>query len=80
VKSIYTSNLSGLTSLNFEVLQKAIEEAYDLGLEDVLIAGGEPLLERNLILKIIRLLNHIGVTCRLETNGTLVDQELARSL
>jgi len=61
------------------VLQKAIEEAYDLGLEDVLIAGGEPLMERNLIIRIIRLLNRMGVNSRLETNGTLVDEELARS-
>jgi molybdenum cofactor biosynthesis enzyme MoaA len=58
-------------------IKKALNDAYDLGLEDILIGGGEPLLVKDLVIDIIKHAKNLGVIVRVETNGLLIDSDLA---
>lgn len=58
-------------------IKRALNEAYDLGLEDILIGGGEPLLVKDLVIDIIKYSRSFGVIVRVETNGLLINGDLA---
>ena len=65
--------------LEFEYLRKAVTEAKPLGLRSVKLTGGEPMLHPR-FREIVEWLNGEGMPIIMETNGTLVDEEMARFL
>jgi len=64
-------------SVSVALLRRVIEQALPLGLQFVKISGGEALLRRDDILELLELLDGLDLDVRLETNGTLVDEEVA---
>jgi len=65
--------------LDLELLRQAILTARPMGLRSVKLTGGEPLLHPDFI-AITRLLAEQELPFHMETNGTLIDGELARYL
>jgi SynChlorMet cassette radical SAM/SPASM protein ScmF len=65
--------------LSVELLEIAIAEAKPLGLVSTKLTGGEPTLHPDFV-RIVDLLTREGLSCNLETNGTLIDAKLARHL
>ena len=59
----------------FDSLTKTISEAKVLGLQDVKLTGGEPLLYRN-IGELLDFLGREEINISVETNGTLIDREM----
>ncbi|MCX7026409.1 MAG: radical SAM/SPASM domain-containing protein [Spirochaetes bacterium] len=62
--------------LSDDRFMELFEEAVDLGVGVVLLAGGEPLLRRSLVERASRLK---GILLPLFTNGTLIDEELLQT-
>jgi SynChlorMet cassette radical SAM/SPASM protein ScmF len=65
--------------LSPELLRSAIEQARPLGLSQAKLTGGEPLLHPRFV-EIVDLLTEEGIRSHMETNGTLIDADLARHL
>ena len=65
--------------IKLEYVEKAIREAKPLGLRSVKLTGGEPLLHPQ-FREIARLIHDAGLDIVIESNGTLIDDELARFL
>lgn len=65
--------------LEVEYLKEAVTEARPLGLCSVKLTGGEPMLHPK-FREIVEWLDREGVSTIMETNGTLVDDEMARFL
>jgi SynChlorMet cassette radical SAM/SPASM protein ScmF len=65
--------------LDFDLFKLAIEEGLPLGLTNVKLTGGEPLLHPDFI-RIIDVLREKKLGLTIETNGTLMTRELARYL
>ena len=65
--------------LKFEYLKKAIKEAKPLGLQSVKLTGGEPMLHPQ-FRKIVDHIESQKVGMIMETNGTLIDNEMANYL
>jgi SynChlorMet cassette radical SAM/SPASM protein ScmF len=65
--------------LKLEFLIKAIKEAKPLGLQSVKLTGGEPLLHPRFC-EIVEHLDREGVPITIETNGTLIDKDMAEFL
>ena len=63
----------------FEYVEKAVSEAQPLGLTTVKLTGGEPMLHPQ-FREIVTLLNGEGLRWVLETNGTLIDRDMAAFL
>ena len=59
----------------FDALRRTISEAKALGLQNVKLTGGEPLLYRD-IGKLLGFLGREKVDILIETNGTLIDREM----
>ncbi|MBD3239373.1 MAG: radical SAM protein [Chitinivibrionales bacterium] len=59
--------------------QRVFVEAKELGLRAVKLTGGEPLLHPE-ALEIMRELKRMGLSITMETNGTLIDAEVARTI
>jgi SynChlorMet cassette radical SAM/SPASM protein ScmF len=62
--------------LKVEYVRRAIREAKPLGLSSVKLTGGEPLLHPQ-FRELIRLIGEEGIRIMIETNGTLIDDDLA---
>ena len=62
--------------INVEHLEKAVREAKTLGLSGAKFTGGEPLLHPE-FKKIASMLTAEGLSLNMETNGTLIDRDLA---
>jgi len=65
--------------LDFDLLKKAVIEAKPLGLQSVKLTGGEPMLHPR-FREIVDFLDMEGLPITMETNGTLVDGDIARFL
>ncbi|MCR2044122.1 radical SAM/SPASM domain-containing protein [Anaerosalibacter massiliensis] len=65
--------------LSTEKIKEIIDESYKLGAMHLSITGGEPLL-RNDLLEILRYGNEKKFYITLQTNGTLLTDDIARSL
>lgn len=65
--------------LRLEYAAKAIREAKPLGLNYVKLTGGEPLLHPH-FKELVVLIHQEGLRCDIETNGTLIDQDMAEFL
>jgi SynChlorMet cassette radical SAM/SPASM protein ScmF len=62
-----------------DYIKSAIEQAKPLGLSSVKLTGGEPLLHPQ-FKKIFTIIRKENLFCPIETNGTLVDEEMAKFL
>lgn len=65
--------------LKLEYAEKAIREAKPLGLRSVKLTGGEPMLHPQ-FKELVGLLHASQVSVTMETNGTLIDDEMAHFL
>jgi SynChlorMet cassette radical SAM/SPASM protein ScmF len=65
--------------LDVDLLDKAVAEGKPLGLSQAKLTGGEPLLHPH-FLQVVDRLTAAGLSLMLETNGTLLDHDLARYL
>ncbi len=65
--------------LKLEHIKKAIREARPLGLQSVKLTGGEPTIHPR-FREIVDLIESQGIGMILETNGILIDDEMARFL
>jgi SynChlorMet cassette radical SAM/SPASM protein ScmF len=65
--------------LQLEYIKKAVSEAKSLGLQSVKLTGGEPTLHPQ-FRTIVKYLNDENISILIETNGTLIDTELAAFL
>ncbi len=75
----YEPNGSTGQCLDFELYKLAIEQALPLGLASIKFTGGEPLLHPDFV-RMVDYATERGLRTWLETNGTLMTQELARHL
>jgi SynChlorMet cassette radical SAM/SPASM protein ScmF len=69
-------NITNGKFLKLELVEKAILEAKPLGLATIKLTGGEPLLHPQ-FRELVDLINDEGLDMVIETNGTLIDDELA---
>ncbi len=80
---ITTSLVSGTPDtedvIDTELLRGAIKEAKPMGLSNIKLTGGEPLLHPK-FQEIVEMLTKEGLNLDLETNGTLITAELAHFL
>jgi SynChlorMet cassette radical SAM/SPASM protein ScmF len=65
--------------LSFGNVEKVVTEALPLGLREVKLTGGEPMMHPDFA-RILSLLRDRKLDVQLETNGTLVDRESARAI
>ena len=65
--------------LSLELLRLAVDEAKPLGLSHVKLTGGEPVLHPH-FREVVDYLTAEGLGLNMETNGTLIDADLARYL
>lgn len=65
--------------LKLELVRKALEQGKPLGLNSVKLTGGEPLINPE-IREIINYISDEGMGITIETNGTLVDKNMASFL
>lgn len=65
--------------LDIALIKKTVTEAKPLGLTAVKLTGGEPTLHPNFI-QVVDFLSDQGLSLTMETNGTLIDQDMARHL
>ena len=65
--------------LPLDLLARAVAEGRPLGLSQAKLTGGEPLLHPHFV-QVVDLLSAAGLDLTMETNGTLLDGDLARYL
>jgi SynChlorMet cassette radical SAM/SPASM protein ScmF len=66
--------------VTFPMYRDFIDQAIPLGLAYVKISGGEALLSRSEVLELIRYTHKHNISTRIETNGTLIDEEVANTI
>lgn len=66
-------------ALEVDLLQKAVKEARPLGLINIKLTGGEPMVHPQ-FLEIVDMLTSEGLNLGMETNGTLLTADIARHL
>ena len=71
------STLKSCSELPFEKIESLAQELKRLGLKSVSIFGGEPLIRKDFF-EIIDLFSDLKIDCKVNTNGTLVTEGLAR--
>jgi SynChlorMet cassette radical SAM/SPASM protein ScmF len=65
--------------LGIDEIKEILVQALPLGLEFVKLTGGEPFLRTDVV-DIVRAAGQMGVKTRIETNGTLITEEVAQEL
>jgi SynChlorMet cassette radical SAM/SPASM protein ScmF len=65
--------------VDIELLRQAVNEAKPLGLTGAKLTGGEPMIHPK-FREISRMLSEEGLSLNMETNGTLIDENMARFL
>ncbi len=76
----YSSSGGGVfADLPFESWKKAVETAAGMGVTNVLVSGGEPLVRKDAV-ELISLMKDCGMKVGLSTNGTAITMQLARRL
>lgn len=67
-------------SLDFETIARVADQAYDLGIWEIILQGGELLINKERLFKIIEAIGPERFRLILVTNGYLLTQELAEEL
>lgn len=73
-----TANGTG-SFLRIDYIEKAVREGKMLGLRSVKLTGGEPLMHPE-FRRLVDVIRKAGLAMQIETNGTLMDSDLARFL
>jgi MoaA/NifB/PqqE/SkfB family radical SAM enzyme len=69
----------GKTShLSFEKLDELFHDACKLGVSQIIMSGGEPLLRKNDILRLSK--KYTGISIAAFTNGTLIDEDFVKEM
>lgn len=66
--------------LDRNMITNVIEEALTLGLESIKISGGEPFIKPDMVFHIIELAQKNNIKVWIETNGTLLTEDIIRKL
>lgn len=66
------------SDLSYEKLDELAGDAHKLGVRQIIMSGGEPLLRKDDILKLCE--KHNNITYGLFTNGTLIDEEFVNEM
>jgi MoaA/NifB/PqqE/SkfB family radical SAM enzyme len=74
-KGCWAADYKKNSNLSFDKLDQILKEAKKIGVMDVLMSGGEPLIRKNEILKLCE--KHNKISYSIFTNGTLIDEEFA---
>lgn len=74
----WASDYERSSQLSFDKLDEILSDAHRLGISDILMSGGEPLLRKKDILALCR--KHNKLPFALFTNGTLVDEAFAAEM
>lgn len=77
-KGCWAADYKKRTNLSFEKLDEIFTDGKHLGVKDILMSGGEPLMRRDDIVKLAR--KHHNLTFGIFTNGTLVDSKFADTI
>ena len=79
ISPTYKAGGNGGQFVKIDYIRKAIQEAKPLGLRRVKLTGGEPFLHPQ-FREIVSLISSEGLSIQIETNGTLIDQQMAKFL
>ncbi len=71
------SSPTDLAALDFDSICRIVDEAYQLGCRDILLTGGEPLIWRHFTRFYERLSRYDGLSVKLNTNASRVDDAIA---
>ncbi|MBU1013249.1 MAG: radical SAM protein [Bacteroidetes bacterium] len=74
-KGCWAADYDRNNNLSFEKLDEILTEAEKLGVMDIVMSGGEPLMRKNDIIELCR--KHHKLTFAMFTNGTLIDEAFA---
>jgi len=74
-KGCWAADYDKSAELSYEKLDEILTDAEKLGISDIVMSGGEPLMRRNDILKLCK--KHHRLPFALFTNGTLIDEAFA---
>jgi len=66
------------SEISFEKLDEILTDAKKLGVHDISLTGGEPLMRKNDLLKLFK--KHKKLTFTIFTNGTLIDEAFATEI
>jgi MoaA/NifB/PqqE/SkfB family radical SAM enzyme len=72
--------VAGTASLGDEEWRRVVDEALDLGVIEIVLTGGEPLMRADLVLELLERISASGVGLTLNTNGWFLDDEIADRL
>lgn len=75
----YTDGAAGFNELDTKQVKDILRDCKELGLEDLTLSGGEPMM-RNDIYDIISYAASIGVKTSMVSNGTLIDEDNVKKL
>ncbi len=74
-KGCWAADYNSNTNLSYEKLDELLTEAKKIGVIEILMTGGEPLMRKNDILRLCE--KHNRLTFGIFTNGTLIDETFA---
>ncbi len=74
-KGCWAADYQKNSNLSYEKLDELLTEAKKIGVLEILMTGGEPMMRKDDILKLCR--KHNKLTFGLFTNGTLIDEDFA---
>ncbi len=77
-KGCWAADYEKNSNLSYERLDELLTEARKIGVLEILMTGGEPLMRKDDILKLCR--KHNKLTFGLFTNGTLIDEAFAAEM
>jgi MoaA/NifB/PqqE/SkfB family radical SAM enzyme len=72
--------MAGTASLSDDEWRRVVDEALELGVVEVVLTGGEPLMRADLVLELLERISSAGVGLTLNTNGWFLDDEFADRL
>ena len=72
-------NAKETQELSFEEIKSVIDQCSKWGIEEINLCGGEPLLKENCV-EIIKYAKNLKIRVILTTNGTLIDENMAKRL
>jgi SynChlorMet cassette radical SAM/SPASM protein ScmF len=75
----YTDAVCAPAEADFDALQNIVDQALPLGLRSIKITGGEPFLSKH-VFALIECASKRSLNVNIETNGTLITEEAARTL
>lgn len=76
---IASKNANITDELSIEEFQEILKQAIPLGLEEIQLSGGEPLLKKD-ILEFVKIAKNLGLRVGIFTNGSMLNKEILEKL